>query len=241
MPTLAWAWHPGKSVMAMRLLTTVRFDGDRDFAAHAASALRGGRRSLFLAIGQLGMASAGERLTTVLRQDGAVRSGRLAASLRGGATGRGGPDTIFEATRDQVEVGSNLRYAAQVHYGGTIYPKPPNKALAIPLTDKLRRAGEWPRDIDPDRLLLTFVPKKTPSNVIGYLVDFGQVRTTKSGRLSKAKPSRQTPYGTGALFALASWVEQTPRPFLYWSDEDVRTINDELVPNWLRRHAGGRS
>ena len=85
MPTLAWAWHPGKSVMAMRLLTTVRFDGDRDFAAHAASALRGGRRSLFLAIGQLGMASAGERLTTVLRQDGAVRSGRLAASLRGGA------------------------------------------------------------------------------------------------------------------------------------------------------------
>lgn len=226
--------------MAVTLVTTVRFDGDRDFAAHASAALRGGRRSLFQAIGQLGMASAGQRLTTVLRQDGAVRSGRLAASLRGGATGRGGPDTIFDATNEQVEVGSNLRYAAQVHYGGTIYPKPPNKALAIPLTDKLRRAGESPSDVDPDRILLTFVPKRTPSNVIGYLVDFGQARTLKSGRLAKGT-SRQTPYGKGALFALASFVTQTPRPFLYWSDADVRTINDELVPTWLRRHVGGRS
>ena len=38
---------------------------------------------------------------------------------------------------------------------------------------------------------------------------------------------------SGALYALAYWVTQEPRPFLYFDEKDLAEINQKLVPDWL--------
>lgn len=91
---------------------------------------------------------------------------RLAAKLKGGhhtnRLGRswtiGAPDNVFRHGRDFAEAGSALPYARKVNEGGTIRPREMEN-LAIPLTDKLRRMDDnWPRDIDPGRDILEFIP-----------------------------------------------------------------------------------
>ena len=162
------------------------------------------------AIGQYAVTQSVGRLGQVLSDDpDGVRTGDLAQSIE-----------VFEATDNRVVAGSNLGYAAQVNFGGRIDPTPPNKALAIPLPAKLKRSRQWPRQLDPNRDELSFVPIRggASGNVIGLLVD-------DEGTFG---------FGRGeALFALAKYVDQPPRPYMYWDDEDLAAITDDLWPAFL--------
>jgi phage gpG-like protein len=191
--------------------------GDRSLFERASKRLR--NLAPFLRqVGHYAVGRAQYRLTQVLRQDDeAIRTGRLESSLQ-----------VFRVTGDQLVCGSNVPYAAQVHFGGIIEPKNA-KALAIPLTPALRRSRLWPRDLDPAREKLRFQPYTGGKpNVFGLLIDEGEEPT---GR--KRKRRGHTPYGPGALFALAYWVSQPARPYLCWDDEDRRAIRDDLWPRWL--------
>jgi len=160
-------------------------------------------------LGQYAVTQAVGRLDQVLSDDADTRTGKLAASIE-----------VFEAVDNRMVAGSNREYAAQVHRGGRIDPKPPNRALAIPLPAKLKRSRQWPRQLDPNRDELSFVPIRggASGNVIGLLVD-------DEGTLG---------FGRGeALFALAKYVDQPPRPYMYWDDEDLAAITDDLWPAFL--------
>ncbi|KPL10735.1 hypothetical protein AMJ85_05295 [candidate division BRC1 bacterium SM23_51] len=162
------------------------------------------------ACGMLLLASASRRLDTVLKHGDVVRSGTLEKSLQATGPGTGTPHTIFNVSEWEVYFGSSVPYAAQVNYGGTIYPDE-RDALAIPLTTELKRYGIGPLELDPTREVLKFVPtQKGKPNVIGVLVD-------EEGLLGK---------GTGPLYALAYLVRQEPRPFLYIDEEDVAEIQE---------------
>ena len=127
-------------------------------------------RDFFEVVGVLGMSMMQRRLAASqsTRED-AFRTNQLAASLS-----VGGLDAHFDVQRDSVTVGSNVAYAAIQNEGGTIYPTPPNKALAIPLPRRLKSQAAsgagWPRDLDPERDDLSFVPINR-GNVIGLLTD----------------------------------------------------------------------
>jgi len=213
----------------MALTLSVEIRGDRTMFERCSQAARQ-PRDFMEKVGVHAMGRAVERMETVLRQDSdAVRTGHLAASLTVGTGGSGGTaNTIWELSDTRVEVGSNLVYAAQVHFGGTIVPVNA-KGLAIPLTDRLRRAGLGPREVDPTGELLRFQPVTgSKPNVIGVLIDDDQELT---GRQKKARGG--TPYGPGALFAIALSVTQQPRPYLYFDDDDERFIAEELWPGHL--------
>ncbi len=181
----------------------------------ASKALRAPRK-LMRQIGILEMISAERRLEVLLAQkaDGGVRSGKLKASITAGTQGRGGGDTIFSLSDESVEVGSNLPYAAIRQFGGTILPKKPGGALAIPLTDQLKRSGQSPTEFD-----LSFVPITggASGNVFGLLVD------KKNKKDGKGEP----------LYALAREVTQAGTPYLFISDDDLRVIQEELWPEFL--------
>lgn len=201
--------------------------GDRTMFERTSKAFQN-PKPLMQRVGTQALVSAVRRLPSVLKQEGAIRTGRLGASLA-----PGGEANVFEISDLTALVGTNLPYAAQVQFGGIIEPKNA-KALAIPLDDQIARQGLGPREIDPSGDLLSFVPYtgKSP-NVFALLVDRGM-----PGPLGKRKRTREgaTPYGPGPLYALAYWVNQEARPYLYFSDEDRRKINEELVPAWLAGH-----
>lgn len=204
--------------MALTQAITLDIGGDRELFERVSKRLRR-PRDLMLQVGVLGASSAVRRLSTVLSQEeDAVRTGRLGASLTVATRGRSGPDTIFELSDDSVAVGTNLRYAAQVQFGGRIEPAT-GKALAIPLNKRLKRSRLWPRDLDPGRELLDFVPISggASGNVIGLLVDSEGVFGPEGD----------------ALYALASYVDQKARPFLFWDDDDMDVIENELMPAFL--------
>lgn len=205
--------------MGSGLNMRVTITGDRTMFERAAKAFREPKR-LMSRIAIAAMKSTDAKLDKVLRADTkAERSGRLAVSIQ-----------AFEISDVRAVVGSNLPYAAQVHYGGIIEPKEA-KALAIPLTDALKRQGIGPRELDPNRELLRFVPYTgSKPNVFGLLIDPGM-----QGPLGKRKRKREggTPYGPGPLFALAWWVSQEARPFLYFDEADLAEINAKIVPQWL--------
>ena len=176
-------------------------------------------RQLCEQVGVQLMSHAGERLTSVLKQGDAVRSGLLSASLNVGTGGGGTGDTVFEISDLKAVVGSNLRYAAQVHYGGTIVPVNA-KALAIPLNDRLQRGGIGPRELDPTGEKLTFLPAKGGKpNATGVLID-------DTGELG---------YGKEPLYALRTSVPQPARPYLLVDEEDERVIAEEILPEHLGR------
>jgi len=203
--------------MATGLNMTMSITGDREMFERASKAFRN-PKPLMRKVGTQALSSAVRRLPQVLKSEGAIRTGRLGASLAPGGEGN-----VFEINDLTALVGTNLPYAAQVQFGGTIVPREA-KALAIPLDDRIARQGIGPREFDPSGELLRFVPVKSSPNIIGLLVmdeevDFGG--TLKFG-------------GNGeAMYALAQWVTQEARPYLYFSDEDRRAINEELVPAWL--------
>jgi hypothetical protein len=188
-----------------------------------------------LNVAVLGMSSGVSRLTKILAEkpgEDAVRTGRLLSSIQAGADGKPGEDTIFEISDYQAVVGTNLPYAKQRQEGGPIFPKDGHKALAIPIPIALKRAKLWPRDIDPNRELLSFVPIFR-GNVIGLLVDGGARLIAQKGKKGK-RQTGTTPYGPGPLFLLVSSVDQEGTPFLYWGPEDLKVIEDELLSHWLR-------
>ena len=205
--------------MAFAVETRIEIGGDRKLFERVSNSLRN-TRELFERIGVLGMSSAARRLEQVLSDDpDAVRTGRLAASLRASRQGGSSPDTIFELGAFEVTIGSNVPYAAQVHFGGRIEPTGGRKAIAIPLLAQIKRSGIWPSEADPQRNILTFVPVDggAKGNVIGLLVD-------EEGLFGQAGE---------ALYLLARYVDQEPRPFLFWDDDDRRTIENRLIPVWL--------
>lgn len=209
--------------MATGLNYTVTIKQSSDRFDRARAAFRDPRR-LLRSIGVLGLSSAVGRLESVLKMDSQVRTGRLGASLKINR-----PDNVFELSMDEVSFGTNLPYAAQVQKGGPIVPKN-GKALAIPLDPRLARHGIGPREFDPSGELLRFVPVKNSPNVIGLLVmdeeeDFGG--SLKFGGDSDAKGRSE------ALYALASFVVQDPRPYLYFSEDDLQRIRGEVYENWL--------
>lgn len=219
--------------MALRVRTTLTIHGDRTLLERASKNLRA-TRTFMERVGVLGLSAADRRLSTVLRQDEkAIRTGDLARSLT-----RGGEGNVFDVGAFSVEVGTGVHYAAQVQHGGTIFPKNV-KALAIPVNDRLKRQQLGPRDIDPTRELLRFVPFSTGKpNIIGGLIDEGETDDQLAKRRETKKRAKRkksaTGYGEGLLFVLAYWVTQQPRPFLFWSDAELREIETDLFPRWVR-------
>ena len=161
--------------------------------------------------------AAGGRLDTVLKRGAdVVRSGHLEKSLQATGPGTGSADSIFDLGDLEVYVGSSLPYAAQVNEGGRIEPRDA-KALAIPLTAQLQRHGIGPVELDPGRDVLRFVFSNKKPNVIGVLID-------EEGELGQ---------GRGPLYALARYVDQPARPYLYVDDENVQVMVEDLWPAFV--------
>ena len=183
-----------------------------------ASAVLRHPRKLLKQVGVLGMSSAVRRLTQELKMnDDGARTGRLMSSIRSGLSGTGGGDTVFNLSDEMVEVGTNVPYAKQLQDPVVIFPSE-KKALAIPLPKSLKLSGQSPSDLDKNREILQFMPYSgTRPNVMGLLID----------------PEGQLGYGAGPLYALAYYVIQKPRPFLFWDENDKRVIHEELWPRFL--------
>ena len=163
-------------------------------------------KALMQLVGQMATVTMTRRLAaSYSMRDDAYRSGRLAASFIAG-----GADNHFAVTDLMVEAGSNLAYAAQVNEGGTIEPTT-GKALAIPLPMGLkRRHVNWPRDLDPGRETLAFVPILR-GTVIGMLID----------------PEGVHGFGKdAALFLLVRRVTQTGKHFAVWDEQAQEEVQD---------------
>lgn len=216
--------------MSYSLKTTVETSGRKPF--DTVSAAFRNPEKLMTRIGLFAQEQARSRIRAQVAQGEGISSGRLMASFE-----VGNPESIFEVNRHSVVVGTNLRYAAQRQFGGTIYPKD-GDALAIPLDDKLKRHGIWPRELDPTRDILEFRPTKGTGkpNVFGVLVNPKETVETidKRGRKRKKQKPVLSGYPAGPLYALAYLVRQEANPFLYWSDADRQVIDREIVPAWLR-------
>jgi len=130
---------------------------------------------------------------------------QVLATLVGGGVSEGG---FRRQGDDFLELGSNLPHAAQVHFGGDIVPKTGNKALAVPLTEYLKRNQLWPRDLDPGRKVLQLIPAEGKTGVIGVLID----------------PEGQLGLGTEPLYALLTRVYQEPKPYCYIDQADKEEI-----------------
>lgn len=113
----------------------------------------------------------------------------------------------FEVSATGVKVGTNLKYAAQRHFGGILEPKNA-RALAIPLPDvprSMRRPRRW-----GDRLFMV-KPTKGDANTVGILAT--------QGRKGEIIPR----------FVLRRQVEQPARPFIVAQDEDLALLSRRLV------------
>lgn len=132
-------------------------------------------------------------------------TGRLMKSLSTGDV-----DNVAEVGDSSVTVGSNVPYAAMQHRGGTILPTPPRKALAIPINERLRADGVYPRDLDPARELLTLVTVED------------------SGRAYLVADEEIPGYGSGVMYMLVASVTLPPRPFLLIDEQDAEEIGEML-------------
>ena len=186
--------------------TRITITGDVDKWRRAADRMRN-PKEFMKQVGTLGVSSSLRRLNSAVSENEGLSTGLLGASL-----------TIFEVTLDEAVIGSNLPYAAMRNFGGIIRPKTA-KALAIPLDNRIKRLGFSPRDVDPQREILDFVPAGggRSGNVFGLLVDTEGLFGTPDE----------------ALFALATHVEQEGAFFLGWDDADVRTIQRDIFPRYL--------
>ncbi len=112
-----------------------------------------------------------------------------------------------ETRAGSVRVGTNLRYAAQRHFGGDLEPKNA-KALAVPMPDvprSMRRPKRW-----GDRLFF-MKPVKGDPDTVGILAS--------APRKGEVKPR----------FALRRKVKQPARPFIVAQDEDLVLLSRNLV------------
>ena len=100
-------------------------------------------------------------------QKTAPTTGRL-SSLGAGGWEKGPIET--ESNSLFVDVTSPVKYAKIHHYGGTIKPRPPRKNLAIPNRSFHGRNPLMPREYDPSRKLLKWVPSKS-GKTTGHLID----------------------------------------------------------------------
>lgn len=219
----------------MSTAVKISVKGTGDSLAKATAALRN-PRVLIRRVGVLGMSSGVRRLETVLRADkDAIRTGQLGRSIRVGPNGTGGSQhTIFTVEDARGEFGSNLKYAAQVHFGGRIDPVNA-KALAIPLTAQLKRAQVSPRELPlVTQANLKFIPRKSKGKpgIIGYLLLEAGVEGKLDNSATGTKIKGNTKKKGVLLYALARWVEQRANPFLYFSAEDRRVVNDEIFKQW---------
>ncbi len=193
--------------MSMGMRVTLKTTGDVDmFERHRAAFSPASMRRFHDNVGVYLGSTMHDRLEAQISGE-QLRSPGLRQALLQPATTKGG---VFESDEYHVEVGSNLPHARQIHVGETIRPRT-GKALAVPLTDYLKRNAVWPRDIDPGREKLSFQPGKKKGGVIGFLVDW-------EGRLGFGKHK--------ALYMLLTQSPQTPRPYAYIDDQDVAEIKE---------------
>lgn len=82
------------------------------------------------------------------------------------ATGNLGGSLQVQTSQFGGAVFTNLIYAGVQQRGGTIYPNPPRKNLAIPLTKTLRKNKSWPSDFPTGRF-----EWKPSRRYAGFLVD----------------------------------------------------------------------
>ena len=122
-------------------------------------------------------------------------------------TGRLQRSVTYRASRERLEIGTNLRSAAQRHFGGDLVPKVA-KTLAVPCSGvppTRRRPKSWPD--------LVFIPSKTKGDTVGVLA---------------SKPRRKGGKFV-ARFVLKKKVHQEARPFLMFQDEDMAYVSRRLV------------
>ena len=143
------------------------------------------------------------------------RPNKWPATHRGGQIGRNRGRLLksmgWEMRGKELRVGTNVRYAKQFHFGGTIKPVKA-KALAIPAQPGSQRRPRHYGD-------LSYAPPVNgDSDSRGVLG-----RRVRRGR-GKARKMTFIP-----LFYLRAKVEQDPRPFLLWQAEDIAYAERELV------------
>lgn len=112
-----------------------------------------------------------------------------------------------EVTGGLLKVGTNLRYARQRHFGGTIKAKP-GKALVFPIPSQvpatMQRPSRWGK-----RLFLLPSDSGDP-DAVGVLA-------------SRSRTGEITP-----RFVLRKQVTQPARPFLVFVDEDLAWFEDRI-------------
>lgn len=205
---------------SLTLKTTVT--GDVDMYPRTADRMKH-HRGFLRVVGVYIMARSLQRLVPQLGYGtDVVRTGRLTSSIGPSPTPQQPGDTINDLSDHKIVVGSNVPYAAIMHFGGTIRPIPPNRALAWPRKRSLQLGGGiQPSQLDPDRKVLEFIPTKHAKS-IGVLVD-------KKGTLG---------HGKGILYVLIAKSRRDPRPYLHIDEQDEDYIVNTLWPRHLEGALG---
>lgn len=116
----------------------------------------------------------------------------------------------YRPTTRKLEVGTNLKYALQRHYGGELVPTKA-KALAVPLPGvprSMRRPRRW-----GDRL--HYLPSKS-----------GDPDTTGVLAVARGRGKKKS---WRAVFVLRKKVTQPARPFMLFQDDDFAYVSRRMV------------
>lgn len=162
----------------------------------------------------------GERMVNYSVPENFDRGGRPAPWAKSGRVSRNGGQTLvdsarlknsinYDTNRTRLRVGTTVKYAALLHYGGTIKAK--GKALAVPVTvsRSRRRPDQYPE--------LQWMPGGLKGK--GLLVE---QTGTKRKRLI-------------VRFVLKSEITVPARPFLVWQADDLAYAEQALVRAALGR------
>jgi len=174
------------------------------------------RKAIHVALTAVGVYITGEAVARVPVDTGRLRGSLTWKTAEGGssvrAPARPGDGVERPARENVVYIGTNVVYAAQKEYGGTIFPVNA-QALTVPISPAAK--GKRARDF--------------PEAFLVKLKSGGAIIARKKGK-----------YGIEALFALRKSVYQRPQPFLRPAfDENRQEIRDIFRDHLTRMVVNG--
>ena len=182
----------------------------------------------------------GETLKRVVKRTNLeLASGQHGVQSRHGTSGLAGSFTFLTEPL-AGSIGSNKAYAAQLQFGGTIYPKKA-KMLTIPIGENVGATG------DPKYATALSVPDgrfwRSPKTNALFIVTGGKRKMKKYKKFHKGRWVKLAEQLEAAglkeplrlWFLLVRSVTQVAHNYLYWSEPGDTNIWNRFARDWLLR------